>query len=110
MARGRPLRTRHANRYTPLTADQVYDVLAGNIRMRTTRTPLRANEVAEYCRALYAGCEHVSYAAVRDALKRLLNAERIITLTGEPANADRLRELGVANPQPRHRYWSVPRD
>lgn len=106
--RGRAIGPSHADNLVPLTPEQVRAILAGEVGVRTTATPLRVPDIAEYCRALYPGCEHVSYDRIRVLLRHLLHNERVISIGG--TEWERLLSLGVTDPQPRQRYWSIPRD
>lgn len=99
-----PVTTRHdkgRGDRCPLTADEVYKILASQ------RIPITTTEVAEFCISRYAYPD-ISTDQVRRLLRWLERRDRIRSWANTTTNAAALTALGAPPPPPnRQRYWAV---
>lgn len=100
-----PVATRHdkgRGDRCPLTADEVYKILAFQ------RAPITTTEVAEFCVSRYA-YPGITTDQVRRLLRWLEGRARVQSWANTPANAAELTALGAPPPPPnRQRYWAIP--
>lgn len=99
--RKRPLR-RLPQGDCPLTADQVYSVVARH----ATPAPLATREIAEWC-DLLPDMTGVTTDGVHKLLLWLQGRDRVTSFSGQH-DRDTLIAQGVPTPASNARYWALP--
>jgi hypothetical protein len=88
--------------YSPLTVEQVRQIVAE----KTVNRPLSTKDITLYCHVLHGVLPGITTTTVGSLLAYLLRRGRVVSYSGD-ADGELLDELGVNEPQPHTRYWSL---